>query len=1150
MEFRILGPLEVLDDGRNVDIGGAKQRTLLAILLLHANEVVSYERLIDELWEEGAPATGRKALHVYVSQLRKALGAHRLETRSPGYVLSVSDEELDLRRFHRLVSSGKPDEALALWRGAPLAEFSYQRFAQSEIARLEELRLACLEDRTEAGLAAGRHATLIGELEALVAEHPLRERPRGQLMLALYRSGRQAEALEAYQNARRALTEELGIELSQELRELERAILRQDGALALVAPREEQFDVVDSVHPIFVGRKPEVEELFQGFKDAAAGRGRLFLLVGEPGIGKSRLAEEVIRRVVSQRGQVMVGRCWEGGGAPAYWPWVQSIREYVRTADPDALAAQLGSGGVDVAQIVPELRDRLLGIPEPPTVESESARFRLFDSTSQFLRNVAAECPLLLVLEDLHAADESSLLLLQFVAAGLSSSRILVVGTYRDVDPGVKDPLAATLAELAREPVTRRLQLGGLAEEDVARFIELTTETTSSAELVSAIHDETEGNPLFVGEVVRLLASEGQLRAADGEALPTLGVPQGIREVIGRRLRRLSDDCVRLLTLASVLGREFRVDVLERLSELPADGLLEALDEAVSARLVTGSPASLGRLRFAHALIRDTLYDELTTPRRVLLHRRAGEVLEAFYGQDDEAHLAEVAHHFFEAVPGGNVERAVDYARRAAEHAVRLLAFEEAARLYGSALDALDLTQPVDESARCDLLLGLGEAQARAGDETAASAAFLGAAELARSTGSAEQLARAALGYGGLFVWMVSGMDENVVPLLDDALRELGEQESALRAKVLARLAGALRDQPEPLRRVELTARAVDIARRLEDHSALAYALDGQYCAVWGPDNPEERLDIAEELLTVSGNVGDRERKIQGHYYRAVALLELGRVHDSRTELDAMDRVAGELRQPAHHWYVEVLRGILELVEGDFDEAERSIGRGLEFARSLRSRLSPMAFKLQSMILDRERGRLDQGIAVMEQSVDEMPTLTAFRCILASLYAERGRDAEARAILEAVAETEFEVLPDNDKLYGWSLLGEVCHVLGDRTHAPALYELLLPYAARNVVCHPGCAIGSLARYLGLLATLLGHLENADRHFQAALEMNARMGARPWLAHTQEDYARMLFDRDAPGDQEKARELLTTALATYRELGMDGPLAKASALAEG
>ena len=695
MEFRILGPLDVIEGERVVDLAGAKHRALLAMLLLHANEVVSATRLIDALWEEEPPETAQKALQVYVSQLRKTLGKDHLETKAPGYLLRVHEDELDLTRFQRLVQDGSLREALSLWRGPPLAEFASERFAQSEIARLEELRLTCLEQRIEHDLAAGHHAELVGELEALVGEHPLRERLRAQLMLALYRSGRQAEALEAYQQARTALVDELGIEPSRTLRELEKAILEQDPALDLVVATGEEPEATDGSRGVFVGREAELAELHLGVDEAIAGRGSLFLLVGEPGIGKTRLAEELVRRARSRGACVLVGRCWEAGGAPAFWPWVQSLRSYVEQSEPDALRAQLAAGAADVAQIMPELRELFPDLPEP-SLEAEGARFRLFDATARFLKSAAAARPLVLVLDDLHAADEPSLLLLRFIAGEVGGSRMLIVGTYRNVDPTVRDPLASTLAELAREQVTRRIALGGLTEADVARFVELDAGAIPVPGLIAALHAETEGNPLFLGEVVRLLAAEGRLAEVDARTLWTLGIPQGVREVIGRRLGRLSAECIRVLTLASVLGRDFGLDALSTLSKLSGDELLDVLDEAVAARVVSAVPEAHGRLRFAHALIRETLYDGLTTPRRVQLHRRAGEALEAFYGANPEPHLAELAYHFFEAAPGGDVAKALGYAQRAGESAVKVLAYEEAARLFELALQALDLTQPVD----------------------------------------------------------------------------------------------------------------------------------------------------------------------------------------------------------------------------------------------------------------------------------------------------------------------------------------------------------------------------------------------------------------------------------------------------------------------
>ena len=308
---------------------------------------------------------------------------------------------------------------------------------------------------------------------------------------------------------------------------------------------------------------------------------------------------------------MLVGRCWEAGGAPAYWPWVQSMRSYVREAEPETLRAQLGAGAVDLAQLLPELLERFPDLGEPPAIEPEGARFRLFEAASSFLTSAAQVRPLVLVLDDLHAADEPSLLLLQFLARELGESRLLVVGAYRDVDPTPRDPLTTVLTELAREAVTRTIGLAGLSERDVARFISLTSGEAPAEDLVLTIHEETAGNPLFVGEIVRLLAAEGRL-VGDPDG-PRPAIPQSVRDVIARRLRHLSEECNRVLTLASVLGREFAMEALARLACVSEDELLDTFDEAMVERVVSDVPGSPGRLRFEHVLIRDTLYEGLTT---------------------------------------------------------------------------------------------------------------------------------------------------------------------------------------------------------------------------------------------------------------------------------------------------------------------------------------------------------------------------------------------------------------------------------------------------------------------------------------------------------------------------------------------------------
>jgi DNA-binding SARP family transcriptional activator len=628
MEFRILGPLDVRNGDQAVELAGGKQRALLALLILNANETVSTDRIVEELWGERSPQTAPKVIQNHVSQLRRGLGDGLLVTEGSGYRLRVEPGSVDTDRFEELLAEGRSAldsrdagaaaglfrESLALWRGSPLADVAFEPFAQAEIARLEERRLVAVEDRVEADLALGNHDDLVGELEVLVAKNPLRERLRAQLMLALYRSGRQSEALAAYQDARSTLVEELGIEPGRPLRDLHQAILNQDPELD---PPPVAQPPCDDERGAFVGRDAELAELVSGLEDALSGHGRLFLLVGEPGIGKSRLADEVIRRSRARGATVLTGRCWEAGGAPPYWPWVQSLRGYVRDADPESLRSQLGSGAPYLVQLLPELRDRFADVAEPVSLESEGDRFRLFDAVAEFLRSAAQEGPIVLVLDDLHAADTPSLLLLQFVARELGSMRVLLVGACRDVDPTPSQPLTLLLGALASEPDAHRISLRGLSRDEVAEYVELAASEIASPTLASALHDETEGNPLFVGETVRLLAAESDMR---GE--PAMVIPETVRDVIARRLARLSDECNRILVLASILGREFELDGLAGVSGVSEEELLETLDEAMVARVVSDIPGVQGAPSFRVTfLIRDSLYDGLTSLRKVYLHR-------------------------------------------------------------------------------------------------------------------------------------------------------------------------------------------------------------------------------------------------------------------------------------------------------------------------------------------------------------------------------------------------------------------------------------------------------------------------------------------------------------------------------------------------
>ena len=1168
MDFRILGPLEVLHEGREVALVGSKQRALLTLLLVHANETLSTDRLVDELWGERPPANAAKTVQMQISRLRKALAAGSgnsspgpVVTRERGYELTLDPDRLDSERFERLVVEGRSElaggnperalsvleEALSLWRGAPLAELAYEPFAQREIRRLEESRVAAWEHLIEAKLDLGRHAEVVAQLEALIGDHPYRERLRAQLMLALYRSDRQADALQAYQDARRALVEELGVEPGERLRELERAILAQDSELQLAAVAEKPAagqppKVV--ARSGFAGREPELSELVAGLDDALAGRGCLFLLAGEPGIGKSRLAEELLARARDHGARVLVGRCWEAGGAPVYWPWVQALRSYIRESDQDALRSQLGGGAAELATILPELRELLPDVREWQGADSEGIRFQLFESLASFLRRAASCEPLAILLDDLHAADAPSLLLLRFMAEELADAPIMIVGCYRDTEVGTD--LAEALAEMSRRSTVHRLGLEGLGRAETCRLLELTMGRSPGGELAERVHAETQGNPLFAAEIGRLLASEKSPERSPG-GLP---IPQGVREAIGLRLRHQSESCRDVLTLASVIGREFSAETLRRSSGLQEDELFEALEEAAAVRLVTHVPGASGRMRFSHILVRDVLYMDLQAPRRLRLHSAIGETLESLYASDLDPHLAELAHHYLEA-GSAMADKAIEYAERAGDRAAAQHGYEEAARHYASALRVLETAGPADPTTTCELLLSLGGALSRSGSGEEAKQVLLRAATLAELAGRPDRVARAALEYGGRFAWARASTDPQLVPLLERALAAVGDDDSTTRVRLLARLAGATRDDSSRDRRVRLAEEALEIARRSGDPATLAYALEGHWIAVEGPEELSrgDALAIGAELISLGTQIGDKERIFAGRDHRLHSLWMLADRGGVDIELDALGALADELRQPAQRWHVGTGRTMLALMEGRFEEAEQLISETLALGQRAQSWNAVVTERLALFVLRRAQGRLGELEDTIRRSVHEYPALLRFSCALAHLYSELGRDQDARAVFDTLMSRDLgREHRDAEWFFSISVLPDACAFLGNADAAAKLYSLLLPYERLYSQAPVEAVFGSLARGLGVLATTLRRFDDAERHFEAALATERKMRARPWLAHAQHDFGAMLVARGGTDDAARARTLLAEAAGVYGELGMDTWVTRAAALA--
>jgi class 3 adenylate cyclase len=901
---------------------------------------------------------------------------------------------------------------------------------------------------------------------------------------------------------------------------------------------------------VFVGREKEMDELRAGLEDSLSGRGRLLMLVGEPGIGKTRTSEELATYASLRNVQVLWGRCYEGEGAPAYWPWVQLVRSYIHDRDPQDLMTEMGPGAADIAEVVSEVRERLPGLPTPPTLEPEQARFRLFDSITTFLKNGAKRQPLVLVLDDLHWADKPSLLLLQFLARELRGGRLMVLGTYRDVELRRQHPLSQTLGELAREGLSQRIVLRGLTKRDVARFLEITSGVKPPEGLVTAVYQETEGNPFFVNEVVRLLVADGRLERPEEVKSWSVTIPQGVREVVGRRLDHLSDECNRVLTIASVIGREFGLDALERVSDVSGDRLLDALEEAVGARVIVEVPRSPGRYSFSHALMRETLYEELSTTRRVRQHRQIGEALEALYGESVEPHLAELAYHFSEGAQGGDVDKAIDYAVRAGERATELLAYEEATNHYELALQALELKEQPAATQHCELLLALGEAQIKAGEPQKAMETCDRAAGIARDMGSPETLARAALDFGRASgaTGAIAERSQPAVDLIEEALSVLPEGDSALRAMLLGRLANILWLARTSQDRVLSRAReSVEMARRVKDSEALVIALQGMRFALTGSEEVDERVAVSTEILQMAEQAGDKTAAYYGLEWRCLDLLEAGDVSSLDVEVETLDDMADELRQPALRWFPQALKATLLLFRGRLEDADEQGQQALVTARRF-SRGFLLPSGVQLFALRREQGRLAELEGAQKAFADRFPAVPSYRCGLAYVHSEQRREEEAREQFERLAASGFAEVPRDDAWQiGMIFLSEVCAFLGDAARAAALYDLLLPYARLNVGHVGNARFGSGSRFLGLLAATMERWEDAEKRFEDALEMNTRMGAKPWIAWTQHQYADMLVRRDGRGDRDRALELLSQALNTAQQLRLKTLTVRALAL---
>ncbi|HEY1358439.1 MAG TPA: AAA family ATPase [Thermoleophilaceae bacterium] len=892
------------------------------------------------------------------------------------------------------------------------------------------------------------------------------------------------------------------------------------------------------VPPIgYVGREVERRRAAELWDAVRAGRRQALLISGEPGIGKTRLAAHTAVELHGSGAAVLFGHCSEELGAP-YEPWIEALAHYVEHAPQEVLDEHAERRGGDLTRLVPRLASRVEAVPEPSASDPETERYLLFGAVLGLLEDASRDAPLVLVLDDLHWADAQSLALMRHVVAGSAGLKLMLLGTFRDSELDRQHPLTDVLAAMRREEGVDRLALSGLATEDVVAIMEAAAghdmDETGLA-LAREIAAETDGNPFYVAELLRHLSESGVLtQRTDGRwelkgPLAEIGMPQSIREVVGRRVERLGDQTRQVLTMAAVIGREFDADLLERLAQEDEEELLDLLEGAVEAAVLVEQSGKPGAFAFSHALINHTLYEELGATRRARLHQHVAEALEDLCGGDPGNRVAELAHHWSAATVAVDHGKALVYSRQAAQRALAELAPGEAVRWFAHALELLE--PDGDSLERCDVLIGLGEAQRQAGLAEYRTT-LLDAGRLAIELGDPDRLARAALANSRGYTSEIGLVDDDRVQVLRTALDKVSADDPRS-ARLRSLLAMELHYGGELAERRALADEALAAARRADDATALAHVLIDRFFALFTAHTAAERRDVLVELEEVAPATGDPVIE----YWTAVLGYHLGMENGDRARIEeAMRRrteVSDRLGEPFLDWLTLWHRGSARIVTGPLDEAdelaEQAVALGLEADQGD----AMIIYVAQMTPVRREQGRMDELIDVLLQSVEENPGMAALSGALALAYAESGRDDDAAMSLDAAARQGFESIGlDITWMSAIALFADVAAHLRAPEPAATLYGLLEPFGDRMVWngASPFC---SASHYLGRLAGTLGRSEDAERHFAVAADAHERLHAPRFLARTRLDWAELRLER---GDEDGARALAKQAAVSAAEGG--------------
>ena len=906
------------------------------------------------------------------------------------------------------------------------------------------------------------------------------------------------------------------------------------------------------------GRDSEQALLRDAWRDAVDGRGRVVLIGGEPGIGKTFLATELAQTGHAAGTTVLFGHCDEDVPVP-YRPFAHAFGHCLNALPDTALRQHAERHQGALTRLLPELRERLAGLASAPLAEANAERFMLFEAAADFVEMVSREAPLVLLLDDLHWASASDLLLLKHLVRTTAKLRLLIVGTFQDRAIVGDHPLATLLADLRREDHVLRLTLGGIDEAGVLALLSGYSGHAlddHDVELARALLRDTAGNPYFIAEMIRQLRESGRLYKVGDRwvyegAIGDLGLPDGVREVIGKRLQRLPDETNRLLGWAAVIGRDFPLELLEGVvqragGDAPGgDAIADAIDGAVVTGLVNELPGQRDRFRFHHALVRATLYDAITPIRRRRMHRTVAETFEAMAAGDAALFVDELAAHWAAGAGAADAAKAVDYASRAGSKAAAGLAFEAAATQFQRAINVLLSTGAADPLLHGDLLLKLADVQ-RSASDPAFRTTTAAVAAIARARCDATLLGRAALGssHPAGLQWSIT-VDPELVALYTEALAALAPDEGPLTIRLMGLLAVELRLGPDRARSRELSAQALALARRGKDSLTLARTLLARAFVTEDPSGLEEQLQSLAELQQLAAELNQLEIGCMAASLSFNAHLAAADLDAAEAALVRSERLAKQLRMPFFAVFAQSKRTLLAVMRGAADAAEQifalyEAGTQLELAHAAGIR------DVQLHELAARKGMLANAIPKIERAMVMTPALLG--ALVASLC-EIGELEKARAVMADFTAGSLNIPTGpfwSDAMMHWA---EASRTLENRHVAAVLYDQLLPRAGQLAIFAGIRCDGSLEHAAGLFAACLARWDIAERHFDAALVTNERVGAVVAAVRNRRAYAGMLIERNAPGDRDRAAVLIDAATEAAAALDMPAEAAKLSRLRE-